>query len=34
MRKNLLTQILRSFLALALLASTSPAQSKDNKNQN
>src|SRR5256886_12396601 len=29
MRKNLLTQILLSFLALALLASTSPAQSTD-----
>ncbi len=29
MRKNLLTQILRSFLALALLASTSPAQSTE-----
>jgi len=27
MRKNLLTQILLSFLALALLASASPAQS-------
>jgi DNA uptake protein ComE-like DNA-binding protein len=29
MRKNLLTQILLSFLALALLASTSPAQSTE-----
>src|SRR5213080_4533708 len=29
MRKNLLTQILRSFLALALLASTRPAQSTE-----
>src|SRR5207245_3545231 len=29
MRKNLLTQILLSFLAVALLASTSPAQSTE-----